>query len=160
MTQTNKQFRLAARPVGMPKPTDWSVVTEPVKEPAEGEVAVKNRRHGALNPFAQTRTEVSIDEVMNSRMVFDPLTLLQCCPSAVDGAAASPALAGLSCVEYERSTLGLRRLQAALSFSVSLVAARLFQYFWTPGGGVVNPSDPSKRIGNEAVFGVRTNVTF
>lgn len=53
-----------------------------------GEVAVKNRRHGALNPYAQTRTEVSIDEVMNSRMVFDPLTLLQCCPSAVDGAAA------------------------------------------------------------------------
>lgn len=55
---------------------------------ALGEVAVKNRRHGALNPFAQTRTPVTIDEVMNSRMVFDPLTLLQCCPSAVDGAAA------------------------------------------------------------------------
>lgn len=55
---------------------------------ALGEVAVKNRRHGALNPYAQTRTEVTLDEVMNSRMVFDPLTLLQCCPSAVDGAAA------------------------------------------------------------------------
>lgn len=53
-----------------------------------GEVAVKNRRHGALNPYAQTRTPVSLDEVMSSRMVFDPLTLLQCCPSAVDGAAA------------------------------------------------------------------------
>jgi acetyl-CoA acetyltransferase len=55
---------------------------------ALGEVAVKNRSHGALNPYAQTRTAVSIDEVMNSRMVFDPLTLMQCCPSAVDGAAA------------------------------------------------------------------------
>lgn len=55
---------------------------------ALGAVAVKNRRHGALNPYAQTRSEVSLDEVMNSRMVFDPLTLLQCCPSAVDGAAA------------------------------------------------------------------------
>lgn len=55
---------------------------------ALGAVAVKNRRHGALNPYAQTRTAVSIDEVMSSRMVFDPLTLLQCCPSAVDGAAA------------------------------------------------------------------------
>ncbi len=53
-----------------------------------GGVAVKNRRHGALNPYAQTRSEVSLDDVMNSRMVFDPLTLLQCCPSAVDGAAA------------------------------------------------------------------------
>jgi acetyl-CoA acetyltransferase len=59
-----------------------------VKPEALAEVAVKNRRHGALNPYAQTRTPVSIDEVMSSRMVFDPLTLLQCCPSAVDGAAA------------------------------------------------------------------------
>ncbi|WP_233849935.1 thiolase family protein [Paraburkholderia sp. HD33-4] len=59
-----------------------------VKPEALAEVAVKNRRHGALNPYAQTRTPVSVDDVMNSRMVFDPLTLLQCCPSAVDGAAA------------------------------------------------------------------------
>lgn len=55
---------------------------------ALAEVAVKNRRHGALNPYAQTRSEVTVDDVMNSRMVFDPLTLMQCCPSAVDGAAA------------------------------------------------------------------------
>ncbi len=59
-----------------------------VKPEVLAEVAVKNRRHGGLNPYAQTRTGVSVDEVMDSRMVFDPLTLLQCCPSAVDGAAA------------------------------------------------------------------------
>ncbi|MGO4328122.1 thiolase family protein [Cupriavidus sp. 2TAF22] len=59
-----------------------------VKPDVLAEVAVKNRRHGGLNPYAQTRTGVSVDEVMDSRMVFDPLTLLQCCPSAVDGAAA------------------------------------------------------------------------
>ena len=35
-----------------------------------------------------------------------------------------------------------------------------FQYFWMPGGGVVDPSNPAKRIGNEAVFGTRTSVTF
>jgi len=52
------------------------------------DVAVKNRRHGALNPYAQTRTPVTREQVLDSRMVFDPLTLLQCCPSAVDGAAA------------------------------------------------------------------------
>jgi len=51
-------------------------------------IAVKNRRHGALNPFAQTRKETTVEEVLASRMVADPLTLLQCCPSAVDGAAA------------------------------------------------------------------------
>ena len=51
-------------------------------------VAVKNRRHGALNEFAQQRSEVTLDEVLASRMIADPLTLLQCCPSQVDGAAA------------------------------------------------------------------------
>ncbi|MDB5577630.1 MAG: propanoyl-CoA acyltransferase [Bradyrhizobium sp.] len=51
-------------------------------------VAVKNRGHGALNPYAQTRTPVTLEEVMASRPVAEPLTLLQCCPSMVDGAAA------------------------------------------------------------------------
>jgi len=51
-------------------------------------VAVKNRRHGALNPYAQQRTETRVEEVLASRMIADPLTLLQCCPSQVDGAAA------------------------------------------------------------------------
>lgn len=52
------------------------------------QIAVKNRAHGALNPLAQQRTAVSLEEVLNSRLVAEPLTLLQCCPSAVDGAAA------------------------------------------------------------------------
>ena len=51
-------------------------------------VAVKNRHHGSLNPYAQQRTEVTLEEVLASRMIADPLTLLQCCPSQVDGAAA------------------------------------------------------------------------
>lgn len=51
-------------------------------------VAVKNRSHGCLNEYAQQRSAVTADEVLGSRMVADPLTLLQCCPSQVDGAAA------------------------------------------------------------------------
>ena len=51
-------------------------------------VAVKNRLHGAGNEYAQQRSEVTLQEVLASRMVADPLTLLQCCPSQVDGAAA------------------------------------------------------------------------
>ena len=35
-----------------------------------------------------------------------------------------------------------------------------FQYFWMPGGGVADPTSPDRRIGNAAVFGVRTTVTF
>lgn len=51
-------------------------------------IAVKNRYHGSLNEYAQQRTPVTLDEVLASRMIADPLTLLQCCPSQVDGAAA------------------------------------------------------------------------
>jgi len=51
-------------------------------------VAVKNRFHGSLNEFAQQRSETTVEEVLASRMIAEPLTLLQCCPSQVDGAAA------------------------------------------------------------------------
>jgi porin len=35
-----------------------------------------------------------------------------------------------------------------------------FQYVFTPGGGVPNPLRPDQRIGNAAVFGLRTNIVF
>jgi acetyl-CoA C-acetyltransferase len=50
-------------------------------------VAVKNHRHGALNPKAQFRREVSMDDVARSSMVAEPLRLLHCSPVS-DGAAA------------------------------------------------------------------------
>jgi len=50
-------------------------------------VAVKNHDHGALNPHAQYRERVSVEEVLNSRMIADPITLLMTCPLG-DGAAA------------------------------------------------------------------------
>jgi acetyl-CoA acetyltransferase len=52
------------------------------------EVSVKNRRHGALNPIATFCKTVTAEEVLASRPIAEPLTLLQCCPAVVDGAAA------------------------------------------------------------------------
>ncbi len=51
-------------------------------------ISVKNHRHGCLNPFAQYRKEFTVEEILNSRMICDPITLLQCCPNT-DGAAAA-----------------------------------------------------------------------
>jgi acetyl-CoA acyltransferase len=51
-------------------------------------VAVKAHRNGALNPYAQHRKEVTVEEVLSSRMICDPITLLMCCPTG-DGAAAA-----------------------------------------------------------------------
>jgi NADPH-dependent curcumin reductase CurA len=41
MNRVNRQFRLAARPSGMPRPSDWSFTEQTVVEPGEGEVLVK-----------------------------------------------------------------------------------------------------------------------
>jgi hypothetical protein len=38
MNALNHQFRLAARPVGLPTAADWTHAEEPVPEPAEGQV--------------------------------------------------------------------------------------------------------------------------
>jgi NADPH-dependent curcumin reductase len=46
MDLVNRQFRLAARPVGLPKPGDWQYTEEPIPEPGDGEVLVKIRYIG------------------------------------------------------------------------------------------------------------------
>jgi acetyl-CoA acetyltransferase len=52
-------------------------------------VSVKNKRNGLENPRAQLRgVSPTIEEVLASRMIAEPLTLLQCCPTS-DGAAAA-----------------------------------------------------------------------
>jgi porin len=35
-----------------------------------------------------------------------------------------------------------------------------FQYVISPGGGIANPDRPDKRVGDAAVFGIRTTITF
>ena len=51
-------------------------------------VTVKNRKNGILNPYAGFQKEVSLEEVLNSRMIATPLRLLMCCANG-DGAAAA-----------------------------------------------------------------------
>jgi acetyl-CoA C-acetyltransferase len=50
-------------------------------------VAVKNHSNGSLNPLAQYPFKVSLEAVLNSVMVADPLRILDCSP-ITDGAAA------------------------------------------------------------------------
>lgn len=46
---TNQQVRLAARPYGLPKPSDWELTEEPVAEPQDGQVLVRVT-HLSLDP--------------------------------------------------------------------------------------------------------------
>jgi acetyl-CoA C-acetyltransferase/acetyl-CoA acyltransferase len=73
--------RVYARNYGMP--------LETLRE-RMASVSIKNHRHGALNPLAQFYKKLGnlkVEDVLNSAMVADPITLLDCCPFS-DGAAA------------------------------------------------------------------------
>ncbi len=65
------------------------------------DVAVKNRKHASLNPKAQFRDLVSREDVLSSRLIADPLTLLMCSPIG-DGAAAA-----ILCSEDAAKKLGI-----------------------------------------------------
>jgi acetyl-CoA acetyltransferase len=52
------------------------------------EVVVKNQRHGMLNPLAQYGSELTAEQVLASRPIVWPFTLLMCSPIS-DGAAAA-----------------------------------------------------------------------
>jgi acetyl-CoA acetyltransferase len=50
------------------------------------EVSVKNHYHASLNPCAQYREAVSVEQVLGAKVVIGPLTTLMCAPFS-DGAA-------------------------------------------------------------------------
>jgi len=51
------------------------------------QVSVKSHRNGALNPNAQYQKPLTLEDVLNSRMIADPITLYECSPTT-DGASA------------------------------------------------------------------------
>ncbi len=48
----------------------------------------KNHKHSVNNPYSQFQDEYSLDDILASKMVYEPLTKLQCCPTS-DGAGAA-----------------------------------------------------------------------
>jgi NADPH-dependent curcumin reductase CurA len=69
----NHQIRLAARPVGLPKDSDWDFTEEPVADPGDGEVVVKNKylsldpaMRGWMNEGRSYVPPVKIGEVMRA----------------------------------------------------------------------------------------------
>jgi benzoylsuccinyl-CoA thiolase BbsB subunit len=73
------------------------------------EIAVKAKSNGALNPYAQLRKPITVDQVLESRMIADPLRLFDCCPTG-DGAAAL-----VICDESTATRLGRRQIRVLAS---------------------------------------------
>ena len=51
-------------------------------------IGYKNHKHSVNNPYAQFQQEYSLEDIMASKMISDPLTKLQCSPTS-DGSAAA-----------------------------------------------------------------------
>ncbi|MFW0788115.1 lipid-transfer protein [Gordonia sp. CPCC 205333] len=51
-------------------------------------IGLKNHSHSVNNPYAQFQDSYSMDEIQGSRMIYDPLTKLQCSPTS-DGSGAA-----------------------------------------------------------------------
>lgn len=69
----NRQIRLAARPVGLPKDSDWTFASEPIAKPLAGEVLVRNiylsldpAMRGWMNEGRSYIAPVGIGEVMRA----------------------------------------------------------------------------------------------
>ena len=68
--------------------------------------SVKSHDNGALNPYAQHRKRFTAEEIMESRPIADPLTLLMC-SSISDGAAAVIVTSGRAAARFGSSHPGV-----------------------------------------------------
>lgn len=51
-------------------------------------IGYKNHKHSVNNPYAQFQEEYTLDDILGARMIYDPLTKLQCSPTS-DGSGAA-----------------------------------------------------------------------
>jgi len=91
------------------------------------QVAVKNHANGARNPLAHFREIVTLDTVMESRLVADPLRLFHCCPIS-DGAAAlllttEPSSVRIAGIAQGMDTMAVRYRSDLTSFRATQSAA-------------------------------------
>lgn len=81
------------RPYGPPIPAFYALIARAhehqygTSAEQRAAVAVACRRHASLNPAAQMRKPITIDDVLQSRMIADPLHLLDCSLVSDGGAA-------------------------------------------------------------------------
>jgi acetyl-CoA acetyltransferase len=75
----------------------------------QAKVSVKNHDNGCLNPYAEFKKPLTVEEVLGSPLIAEPITLFSCCPNS-DGAAAA-----VLCSEAVMRRLGARPIRIAAS---------------------------------------------
>ncbi|RIJ32730.1 thiolase family protein [Henriciella mobilis] len=75
----------------------------------QAKVSVKNHDNGCLNPYAEFKKPLTVEQVLGSPKIADPITLFSCCPNS-DGAAAA-----VLCSEAVMRKLGTKPIRLAAS---------------------------------------------
>lgn len=86
-------------------------------------VAAKNHNHSVLNPYAQYRFPMSVDEVLADRMIAWPITRAMCAPMS-DGACAIVLASEAAAISLSAGARGVRVRGIAASSSSNRTAAQ------------------------------------
>jgi acetyl-CoA acetyltransferase len=79
----------------------------PLSPDTLAQIAVKNRANAALNPMAQFTEPISVEAVLESRMIVDPITALMCAPIG-DGASAAVVTSVTGASRSQRQPIWIR----------------------------------------------------
>lgn len=96
-------------------------------------VSVKNHKNAVHNPYAMYQKELSIEEVLNSRMVCDPLTLLMLC-APNEGAAAVVLCSKRAARKHARKSI---------SIAASVLKTSLYPWFRAPAYSISSKIPPA-----------------
>jgi len=118
MTEVNHQIKLAARPVGLPKESDWKRTETPIPSPGAGELLIKIHyisvdpaMRGWMNDRPSYVPPVGIGEVMRA------LTVGEVVESNHDGFAPGDFVAGIQGVQEYALSDGTNLTKADLSLA-------------------------------------------
>ena len=100
-------------------------------------VSAKNSYHGSLNPYAQYRSVMTVEEVLSARQVLWPFTLPMCSPIGDGGSAV------ILVSDKKARELGMANM-------VKIEASLLLSGYDVPEGGVAPPKSGADQIYNIA----------
>jgi len=101
-----------------------------IGEETLAKVAVKNHKHGSLNPKAHFRSEITVEKALSAPMVAAPLKLFDCCPTT-DGAAAAILCPVEKARDYTDDYVAIKG--AALSITGGYYTAQMNPHFTFTG---------------------------
>ncbi|HLK46650.1 MAG TPA: NADP-dependent oxidoreductase [Bryobacteraceae bacterium] len=105
LPSVNRQFKLAARPVGFPKESDFSLIDAPMAAPSEGQVLVKSK-YWSVDPYMRGR-------ITGIRTYADPVNIGDVMEGAAVGQVVESKAAGLAAGDFVMGGWGWQEYAAA-----------------------------------------------